>query len=234
MRGCSSKSPEAAKKRSSRRAETQWNRARIAYSYLRNYIRQKSTDSKFALSVMDLVLVSNFKGGSASIAEESDKLATKLQHDSRRLEELNAKFGKRRLADLSDMEAESLSQLASVFCEMATTRSHHTETKINGFGPSYASALLNAYFPHLLPILDRRVLSALQIKGVETDSQGQVRELEKHYPALIFEVRRLASSRKCDLTEIDRELFVQPLAPQFQKSSKNDEPPPKRRKPPGL
>ena len=183
---------------------------------------------------MDLVLVSNFKGGSASIAEESDKLATKLQHYSRRLEELNAKFGTRRLPDLSDTEVESLSQLASDFCEMAKSRLHHTETKINGFGPSYASALLNAYFPDLLPILDRRVLSALQIKGVETDSQGQVRELEKHYPALIFEVSRLASSRRCDLTEIDRELFVQPLAQQFRKSNEHAEPHRKRRKSPEL
>lgn len=200
-----------------RGAETRWKRARIAYGYLRDHIAQKPEASRFALSLVDLVLVSNFKGGSATIAETSDSLERKLPRYSKELESIHSKFKGRYLPELDDLEANHLSVLAKEFCELAT--GHNTKTKINGFGPSYASALLNAYFPDLLPILDRRVLNALQVEGVEVNAQGQVVDLLRHYPALIRQVRSLAIERNCSLEEIDRALFVEPLDERFKRSA---------------
>ena len=198
-------------------AETRWKRARIAYGYLRDHIAQKPEASRFALSLVDLVLVSNFKGGSATIAETSHSLERKLPHYSKQLELIHAKFKGRGLFELDNSEANRLSVLAKEFCEMAN--GNNAETKINGFGPSYASALLNAYFPGLLPILDRRVLNALQVEDVKVNAQGQVIDLVSHYPTLIREVRRLATERKCSLEEIDRALFAEPLGDKFKKDA---------------
>lgn len=198
-----------------RGAETRWKRARIAYGYLRDHIEQKPESSRFFLSLVDLVLVSNFKGGSATIAETPESLKCKLPHYSNHINFIHAKFKGRDLSEMDDLEANHLSVLAKEFCEMAN--GNNAETKINGFGPSYASALLNAYFPDLLPILDRRVLNALQVEDVKVNAQGQVIDLVIHYPALIREVRKLATERKCSLEEIDRALFAELLGEKFKK-----------------
>ncbi len=85
----------------------------------------------------------------------------------------------------------------------------NTDNKIDGFSVSYLSALLNCYFPNLLPILDRRVLINL---GLVTDQdinkQGQIIDIERFYENLIFKMREKSLSENKSLRQIDKELFV--------------------------
>ena len=61
-----------------------------------------------------------------------------------------------------------------------------TSTKIDGIGVSYLSALLNAYFPNLIPILDRRMLINLKLvkRADLVESTKQIKKLKtsmKHW-----------------------------------------------------
>jgi len=186
------------------RATKQWSKARIPYGYLREHILSKSKKSYYGLTCIDLLMVANFKGGSATIAEPSGYLKEKLQSYSKILSEIGDKFAEDKLGNLPDDSFCHLLQFASSFCELTKS----SETKIDGFGPSFASALLNAYFPNLLPILDKRGLNGASIKGVETSNEGQVKSIESHYQDLIRYFRgRLQQDETISLEQIDENIF---------------------------
>ena len=195
------------------RARNQWKKARNSYGYLRTHIREKTDSDRYKLSIIDLVLVSNFKGGSATIAEPVDSLECKLECYEKKLLEIGNDFGDRKLACLTKEELEELITLASEFCQLATTEF----TKIDGFGPSFATALLNANFPDLLPILDRRGLNGAEIPDVETNTQGQVRQIESHYPALIRYFHRRVQEPCMSLKKVDKEIFCRVLRTPFRR-----------------
>ena len=153
--------------------------------------------------MVDLVLVSNFKGGSATIAEPPDCLRRKLQAYDDILFCIGKEFDQKQLADIHEKELTRLIERASSFCQL--TRSQ--DTKIDGFGPSYATALLNANFPELLPILDKRGLSGANVQNVQTDTQGQVKLIESHYPDLIRYFQQRTKPGVMTLENVDKEIF---------------------------
>lgn len=199
------------------RAQKQWMKARTPYGYLRSHICQKSNEDRYVITLIDLLLVSNFKGGSATIAEPPLSLQTKLKAYQKQLSEIGAKFDGRGLNQLDEMDLDKLIRLAQDFCGLA----RKPDTKIDGFGPSFATALLNAYFPCLLPILDKRGLNGANVNSVKTNTQGQVVNIESHYPELIRYFHRRAKTDSMTLEEIDKEIFGIRLNEKYQSRKKS-------------
>jgi hypothetical protein len=177
----------------------------VAMTHFQAHIAGKADPC--SLSLVDLLHVSNFKGGNASITEPEPGLARKLRGYERVLHAIAAAFGGQALRELNAQERATLVTLAGGFLALTQTEA----TKIRGLGPSYASALLAAHFPELLPVLDRRVLNGAGI-AVRVDSQGQVRDLPSHYPALIEAFHEsLVANRDLTVRELDRIWFCRPL-----------------------
>jgi len=201
----------------SQAAIKRWEKARNAYAYARKYLQQKKASDKSSLTVIDLILVSNFKGGSASICEPIQSLQGKLPKYSDQLKEITTTFEGQKLSTLSKESLEKLSEMGVLFLNLTK----ENKSKIDGFGPSNASALLNIYFPDLLPILDRRVLNGAKIKGVKINSQKQVVNIERHYKDYIIYCYQMLLQSSHNLESLDRELFSLDLSDLFKRKPKN-------------
>lgn len=187
------------------RAETTWERQDVAFRNYQLLIARKKR--KHELSLLDLLHVSNFKGGNASITATDEEIKKRLKSYSDVLEKLLEVFGATSLAELNERETKTLVADCGRFLRLTRIRS----TYIRGLGPSYASALLAAHFPTLVPVLDRRIINGLGLTA-DRDSQGQVRRIEKHYPEVIRAFRRrLRAGEANDVRELDRVLFAVPL-----------------------
>jgi hypothetical protein len=183
----------------------QWQKANISYQNYLNYIGRKG--ERVELTYIDLLYVSNFKGGNASINEDEASVNEKLKEYSKHLRALDQEFGAKYLKDLSNEELESLKNKALSFIKLTLSNS----TSIDGFRCSYASALLHFHFPNLIPILDRRVLNGIGIK-VEKNKQGQVISIERYYPELITRFyNHLRDNPNKSLREFDKENFIKPI-----------------------
>jgi hypothetical protein len=155
-----------------------WDKLNFAFEYLLHFIDRKPADARFEIDPVELALVSNFKGGNNSIVEPLRSLAEKLLPYSGQLSGLAKLIAGR---DLRQIEAiNRLGAEASEFLGLTA----HAKTKIAGFGPSYASALLAAYFPRTLPIVDRQVLRGADIEH-DVDGNGQVVSIANYYPMLL-------------------------------------------------
>lgn len=192
------------------KAVATWERAAHAYSHYQSYLVEQP--SRFSLSFTDLVYVKNFKGGSTVIGESLQSLPAKLGQYTESLRGLGAmrEFSKS-LPVLTSEEYVHVKEGIIAFVRLATA----PETKINGFGVSFASALLHFHFPRLVPILDRRALNGAGIEGILTDSQGQVKNLISFYPQLLDYTRqRLVGSPTLTIRSLDRSLFIEILSPE--------------------
>jgi hypothetical protein len=188
-----------------RNPETTWDMLNVAMSYFQKHIKEK--ENKFVLSIVDLLHVSNFKGGNASITEPEEDLAKKLVIYSKKLEEIENLVGNKKLVDLSPGELINLKDIGESFLQLT----RQDESRIRGFGPSYASALMFAYFPEVLPVLDRRVLNGAGI-DVIYDSQKQVKNIISYYARLIEAFSEaLLSNRALSLRELDKLWFSKAL-----------------------
>jgi len=197
------------------RATKQWQKARTPYGYYQTHIRSKS--EKHTLTVVDLLFVTNFKGGSATIAEPEKELSEKLAMYSEQLKYILLKCGDRTLGDLNVEDLKDLIQLANAFLKLTKD----SKTKIDGFGPSFASALLNAHLPKIIPILDRRGLNGASIPNVKTNSAGQVVDIEEHYGDLIRHIHaRLKKNSTETIESIDKELFSSELDNKYKPKDK--------------
>jgi hypothetical protein len=203
-------------KKESKRAKNKWDKARISYDYAKKYLAKKEETEKYSLSIIDLILISNFKGGSASICEPIDSAQKRLLQYSEKLKEIAKRFGTANLSNLSKESLEKLAEMAFSFILMTK----EVETEIDGFGPSYASALLNIYFPELLPIIDRRVLNGAEIEGVKLDSQKQVINIERHYKDYITYCHNWLQQSSHSLETLDRELFSAELQDRFKRKTR--------------
>ena len=184
----------------------------MSYEYLCQFIKSKSVPSD--LSLLDLLLVSNFKGGNASIAEPIVSLEKKLVHYSRTLAGLRERYGDLELKNVSESNLDTLVSDGESFLYMTL----HANSRISGFGPSYASALLNAHLPNVFPIIDRRCLSGADIQNVEVNSQGQVKRIERYFGSLIrFYWSYLQRHPDRLLETIDKELFSKRLSKSFRR-----------------
>lgn len=139
------------------RALTNWQKSEASIKNYRNYIDRKT--DKFQLTLIDLLYVSNFKGGNATINEDEKVIETKLQAYGNILLLIDQEFYSQTLVQLSGSKLERLIELAGNFLGLGK----NSETSIDGFKFSFLSALLHIYFPNLLPILDRRLLINLEL-----------------------------------------------------------------------
>ena len=175
-----------------------------ALAHLLAHVAGKKT---FSLSIVDLLHVSNFKGGNASITEPEPALSEKLLSYSQHLARIAQTHRGRTLGELSDRDLIGVQKAGTDF--LLLTRAE--ATRIRGFGPSYASALLFAHFPTLFPVLDRRVLNGAGI-SVQLDSKRQVRQIEAHYAALLQAFHsELKRTPGLSLRDLDKRWFVMPF-----------------------
>ncbi|WP_312589718.1 hypothetical protein [Comamonas terrigena] len=185
-----------------------WERASHAYSHYQSYLAAQT--QRHSLSFTDLVYVKNFKGGSTVIGEPIESLPAKLSRYSDSL----ARLGRTQdfAQTLPSLSSEAYARVKNEiigFVGLATDAS----TKISGFGVSFSSALLHFHFPALVPILDRRALNGAGIKGIKTDSQGQVKDLISFYPQLLdYSRQKLRDNPALSMRTLDRSLFIEALA----------------------
>jgi hypothetical protein len=193
-----------------RRAQRQWEKARVAYAYYADYINNKP--GKHDLSILDMLFVANFKGGSATINEPPSTLAPKLKAYTIGLNFIYKKFKNRSLISLNQTELEQFCRLADTFIQLASQPNTH----IDGFGESFASALLHFHFPELAPILDKRTLNGADVPGLQVDEYNNVRNMGDLYGALICKSHAILKQRQTrgknwTLVKLDRELFCRAL-----------------------
>lgn len=184
-----------------RKPETTWEMLNIAMSYYQEHIQAKK--NRYTLSVIDLLHVSNFKGGNASITEPLATLPGKLKCYEEVLKKVEKSFSGKTLSELTANELDSLVTLCNEFLALASASS----SQIRGLGPSYASAILAAHFMNLIPVLDRRALNGADISVVK-DSQNQVKNIAGHYGRLIRAFHAEFSKRPgVTVRQLDKEWF---------------------------
>ena len=189
-------------KEKDRRAEQQWKKSDISYTNYVNFISSKS--DKFKLTLIDLLYVSNFKGGYATINEPEEIITEKLVVYGQLFKEINERFYNKNLNNLDDNE---ITELITFSEKLIRLTDYKSENKIDGFSVSFLTTLLHFYFPNLYPILDRRVLNGLKlITETDLDKQGQVKKLKDFYSKLILEFKK--RTRTQTIRELDKELFI--------------------------
>ena len=190
-----------------KKALTQWTKSAISYKNYQDFIDKKS--ERFELSLIDLLYISNFKGGNSTINEPETTIENKLTNYSKILVEIKEKFSGKDLEQLSDNEINELTILVTSICNLTHKT---TSTKIDGFSVSYLSALLNSYFPTLVPILDRRVLINLSlVKLADIDKYGQIKNIQRFYDPLMKKFAELSKKEQLSIREIDKYLFTTKL-----------------------
>ena len=186
------------------REENRWFKSDISYQNYQDYIEKKS--NYFDLSLIDLLYISNFKGGNSTINEKEAIINEKLVHYSNGFKELEKSFHERKLSDLNDGEIKNLIKMVDEIVKLTDKESVHS--RIDGFSSSYLSALLNAYFPNLIPILDRRVLGSLElVNDVDKNSQNQIKKIGTFYDKLIENTWLKVKESGKSIREVDREYF---------------------------
>jgi hypothetical protein len=184
------------------KGDKQWNNLDVAFKNYLLYIARKEV--KFSLSLIDLLYVSNFKGGNASIVAPEREVDARLSKYSAILESIDDLYGNRSLRELTIDELEQLKKKAQLFIELPSK----TSTRIKGLKASIASALLCAHFPNLLPVIDRNVLAGFAIQH-EVNTQGQVINIETQYAALVHSFYlQMMKNKHITLRELDHDMFV--------------------------
>ncbi|MEI6138554.1 MAG: hypothetical protein WCP85_04795 [Mariniphaga sp.] len=190
-----------------KRAESQWKKSDISYQNYQNYLSKKA--DRYELTFIDLLYISNFKGGNSTINEIESEINTKLIQYSVGLRNISDHFNEKSLEILKEDEVELLISKVQVIIDLTKKGS---ENKIDGFSVSYLSALLNAYFPNLIPILDRRLLFNLElVTKPDKDSQDQIKNIQKFYKTLIIKMSELIKEKGETIREVDRRIFSEPL-----------------------
>ncbi len=128
-----------------KRPLTLWTKSEISLGNYQNYLKRKA--DRFELTIVDLLYISNFKGGNATINEKEEELNSKLKSYSDIFVQIDNAFKNQTLAQLTDTEFENLIDKIKVIIQLFQTKG----TAIDGFKSSFLSALLHSYFPDLIP-----------------------------------------------------------------------------------
>ena len=197
------------------KAALRWQRLNHTFLAYQDH-RSRKEDSPYALSYIDLLFVSNFKGGNASIGDAHHQVNACLrQHYQPALERIAERFGDLMLVDVKDADRlPELTEQGQAFLDLTQTAG----SCISGFGISWASALLALNFPDLFPILDRRVLNGLGLlRSGDLNDAKQVKDRISFYPQLIERMAERAASGGGSLRKLDEALFKVPM-PKMQSS----------------
>ena len=190
-----------------KKAKTKWEKSEISFSNYQSYIKQKT--NKFYLTLIDLLYISNFKGGNATINESEKLINKKLKSYSKILQEIDNKFSSKSLCSINSVELKELNILIENICYLTNKDS---KVRIDGFSVSYLSALLNAYFTNLIPILDRRILINMNIvSDNDITTQGQIKNIFNFYEILIHRIRELSVNNKKSIRDLDKEYFIKKI-----------------------
>lgn len=182
--------------------EDKWIKSRSCLDYLSNRLQKRK--SRFQLTYLDLVQISNFKGGNAIVYHTED-LKERLKTYSEKINCIDEEFGDKKLSDLTENELKELTERTNEIINLC----YAPESAIAGFKGSYLTALLHACFPELLPIMDRRVLISAEILeekdrvGNDIKNGFDQTNTIKYYPRLI----KKFWEEKGSLQELDRKYF---------------------------
>lgn len=180
-----------------------WDKLNNAFEYFLDFLTTTPQRIRYDLTSVELVLVSNFKGGNSSITEPLESLRPRLVAYSEKLKEIAELADSRPLRLFNTLT--ELQRLSSEFLDLT----QNAMSKIAGLGPAYASAVLAGYFPETLPVIDRHVLRGARVEH-KVNSQRQVIDLQKHYPLLLERFREeLVRRPELSLRELDRIWFMQ-------------------------
>lgn len=194
------------------RALSKWNKSEISYQNFSQYIKNKP--NKFKFTIIDLLYVSNFKGGNSTINEKETEIELKLKSYEDILKEIDKAFSSKKLCQTTEKELTKLIDFSKRVIEFSVSKG---ENKIDGFSVSYITTLLHFYFPDLYPILDRRVLNGLKlITEKDIDKLGQVKNIHEYYPTLITKFRELNNNKS--IRDLDKEYFIK----EFKLNSKDE------------
>ena len=197
-----------------KKAHKKWITSHVLLLDYQEYINKKV--DKLSLTFIDLLYISNFKGGNSTIKCGEENINITLKEYSNSLKKLNKIYSGKSLIELNDIETEELIKTVEL-----TIKDLIENHNINGFKYSYMSALLHAYFPNLLPILDRRILINLELVTInDIDSTKQVKKIEQFYGSLVNKFRDILIADKTKLIRnVDYEIFILEL-PHWAKNSK--------------
>lgn len=184
-----------------RKAKSRWERLDIA---LQNYLTYIKSTDKYELTFIDLLHISNFKGGNSSITENVDRVNEKIKNHSVLLKKIRKIFKSSNLGELDDKDFGILNECINDMIYLSKDQ----RTSIKGFGVSYFSALYHAHFPNLIPILDRRMLCNSKILDYREVEGKQIKNIEKYYKKLMQWNKDKMNEAGKTLREIDREYFV--------------------------
>ena len=181
--------------------EKRWLRLNQCLLNYQCYLERKSDNS---ITYIDLLYVSNFKGGNASLTDPIDEVNSKLVPITIIIERIKAEFGQKSIEILTDQEVEVIHSILEELDKLLMEPS----SQISGFKISYLSALLHANFPRLFPILDRRILINSGIVNKSNLSKNkQVKYINKYYILLFNWFRSEVKNTNKTIREIDRILF---------------------------
>ena len=139
----------------------------------RSHVQGKS--KLYVLTELDLLYASNFKGGNSSICELPSSIEDKLKRYQEILQKIVVSFGQFQLRDLDVPQVDALGKMARSFLDTTLSEGQ----KIDGFGPAYASAVLAAHLPDLLPVIDKWVLNGAGL--LKAQKKVPVENIETHY-----------------------------------------------------
>ena len=112
-------------------------------------------------------------------------------------------------SSLNDLLEEGLDRLIVFVLEICELTDKTKSSNIDGFSVSYLSALLNTYFPKIIPILDRRVLINMGlVTNADITKQGQIKNIIKFYKPLIKAIHLESINTDENIREIDRRFFI--------------------------
>ncbi len=186
-----------------------WEKMNAALINYKDYLK-KNKDKP--LDLIDLLYISNFKGGNAAVCESEETVNKKLEEYDALFLKIREKFGERKLEELVQKEVEELCKSAQEVFALA----NNDEYKIDGFKESYLSALMHVHFPDLLPIIDRRVMvgSGIITKEKKSDylnGSNQLKNISFCYPFLVnrsyHDLKKDKSNKS--LRDLDKHYFIQ-------------------------
>jgi len=187
-----------------KKAVSLWQNANKSLKNYQLYIDRKQ--ERYLLTLIDLLYISNFKGGNASIHEEKGIVNARLSEYTTVLKKIAVMFDGAKLQDLDSVRTKHLIDLCSEFISLT----NKLDTCIHGFKASYASGLLHAIFPTLIPILDRRVMLGIGL-ATSLNSAGQIRDIGNYLESLVIKIQSEMRLTGKSLREIDQLYFSRPL-----------------------